>query len=374
MQQNMPNGPGICYERKDNKHFDFEPMLPTVGWSYESLNWLSFMESQPPFKTSDNKAKIRHALNGGEIEISIESRVYKVDGYAIINGVKYFLEFDGCVYHEHTCKASRESKFKKKCDLQRNKDLESLGQLIQIYECEWLRLKSEIIFKNTISQFFARKNIKEQEIMDAVRSGSFYGLIRVDIRSPDSVINHFMKANFPPIFAHVAIEEEMVGPKMREQLKNRGAKYPLSNQLTLVFNQDQYIMTTDLALFYMDKGMELSNLTLAIEYTRSKPLKKFIDTVTEKRKEATVTGDTNLQNTWKLVSNSCYGRLSLNLKKRRQYKYKTSTDAPIVDENPFITNITPVVGEFETNYVEVTRKKRRITDKVPGMYIKLTCS
>ena len=364
----MPNGAGYCYEKKDNGLFDFEPMVSTAGWSYESLNWLNFMESQSPFRTSEKQVRIRHALNGGEVEVTVNSRVYRVDGYADIDGKEYYLEFDGCRYHDHDCKTSQESNLKKKCDTQRNNDLRSRGQLIQIYECEWLQIKAKMNFINTISCFFARKDISEQDILSAVRSGEFYGIIRVDIKSPQAVIDHFMKVKFPPIFAHISIEEEMVGPEMRSQLKNRGCKYPLNDQLTLVFNRDQYVLTTDLAMFYMQKGMKLSNLTLAIEYTKSQPLKKFIDTVTSKRIEATMTGDTNLQNTWKLVSNSCYGRLSLNLKKRRKYKYTNLSAAPTIDDNPFITNITPVVGEFETDCVEVTRKNRRITDKVPGEY------
>ena len=177
-----------------------------------------------------------------------------------------------------------------------------------------------------------------------------------------------MKLRFPPIFTHVSISEDMMENNMKTQLKDRGVKFPIEKQLSLVFNQKQYLLTTDLAQFYASKGMQLTNLTIAIEYTRSTPLKKFIDTVTAKRKEATLTGDTNLQNTWKLVSNSCYGRLTLNLKKRRRFSYVATSQAPVPDENPFITNIHPVSGEFETPFVEITRKKQRLLDKVPGNF------
>ena len=366
MQQDMPNGAGICYQKNERGLFEFEPMVSGGTWSYECISWLSYMKTQSPFRTPKRQIRIRHALNGGEVEVRCENRRYKVDGYAEIDGIKHFLEFDGCRFHKHNCYTSLSSNVCNKDDAQRNADLKRLGCFIQTFECDWLKLKQTVEFTNSVSRFFARRNITEMEILNAVNNGSFFGIIRVDISSPQSVVDYFNQVNFPPIFTHVAVEEDMLAPRMLSILKTQGVKFPLKKQLTLAFNREQYVLTSELARFYVKKGMILSNLTLAVEYTRSKPLKTFVDTVTEKRKQATRTGDKNLQNTWKLVSNSCYGRLSLNLLKRRQYTYKPTKDAPVVDENPFITAVAPVTGEFNTAYVEVTRKKKTTTDKIPG--------
>ena len=361
MSRHMPNGAGICYQPNKNGLFQFQPMLSHCNWSYESIRWLAYMETCEPFYS---KVKIQHALNGGEKEIKINGRTYFVDGYAELNGIKYFLEFDGCRFHRHNCINSLRSNLPQKDDTQRNRDLNSVGVLLRTYECDWLKIKAKP--KINISQFFGRKNICANEIMGAVANESFYGIIRCDIKSPPHVIEHFSKLNHPPIFAHKSLEEDMVGSKMKEVLKERSAKFPLEKQLTLVFHHEQYVLNTDLAKFYMDKGMLLTNLTLAVEYTKSKPLANFVHTVTEQRKEATRRGDQNLQNTWKLIMNSCYGRSSLNLTKRRRYKYVIPKDAPTVDDNPFVTNVSPVNGEFETGFVEVTEKKRTTTDRVPG--------
>ena len=364
MSQNMPNGAGICYLKNERGLFDFQSMVSDTNWSYESIRWLAFMETQPPF---NSMVTIRHALNGGEHAVKIDGRLYYVDGYTEFEGRKYFFEYDGCRFHKHNCVTSLRSNIPQKDDKQRNKDLSSIGILLRTYECQWLKQKVPV--KIAISNFFARKNICANEIMEAVANDSFYGIIRCDIFSPPSVIEHFSKLNHPPIFAHIQIEENMVGNKMKEILAARKVKYPLDKQLTLVFHHKQYVLTTDLAKFYMEKGMELTNLTLAIEYTRSKPLANFVETVTNKRKEATILGDNNLQNTWKLVNNSSYGRMTLNLLKRRKYKYVKPANAPTLDDNPFITNVYPVQGEFETGYMEVTEKKRNTTDKVPGIII-----
>ena len=369
MSQNLPNGAGICYQQNCDGTFNFEPMISDPNWSYESIWWLSYMESQPPFNSEAGQIKIQHVLNGGEKEVQIDGRIYLVDGYAEISGIKYFLEFDGCLYHRHNCMTSLKSKISRKDDSQRNKDLNRVGVLFQTFECEWLQLKKSVSSINNVSNFFGKKNILAEDIMTAIMNDKFYGIIRVDIESPPSVIEHFMKLNHPPIFTHENIEKEMVGSHMQSLLEERKAKFPLERQLTLVFHRKQYVLNTDLAKFYIEKGMILSNLSLAIEYTRSKPMSKFVEKVTAKRKEATLLGDKHLQNTWKLIMNSSYGRLSLNLEKRRKYKYVKPTDAPVLDEKPFVTNVSPVYGEFDTNFVEVTEKKRRIIDRVPGIYI-----
>ena len=366
MSQNLPNGAGIYYEKNENL-FQFQPMITDSNWSYESIRWISYMQSKPPFTTEDRQTQIQHVLNGGEKQVKYQGRFYKVDGYAEVDGIKYFLEYDGCLYHRHDCINSLRANFVQKDDTLRNKDLNALGILLQIYECDWLKEKQKLNFEIPVSRFFGRKNIKADEIMDAVVNDQFYGILRVDIKSPPSVIEHFTKLNHPPIFTHKEIEKEMVGSAMQKLLEERGAKYPLSKQLTLVFNHDQYVLTTDLAKFYISKGMELSNLTMAIEYTKSRPMANFVETVTEKRKEATRSGDQNLQNTWKLVMNASYGRLSLNLEKRRKYKFVKPSDAPTTDDNPFVTNVTPVHGEFESGLVQVTQKKKKITDRIPGI-------
>ena len=366
MSQNMPNGPGFCYQKNEQEKFDFEPMVSDSNWSYESIRWLAYMESRPPF---NSMVTIRHALNGGEYEAKIDGRSYRVDGYAEFDGKKYFFEYDGCRFHRHTCVTSLRSNIPRRNDSQRNKDLSSLGVLLQTFECEWFKIKVPV--KVNISKFFGKKNICENQIMKAIANDEFYGIIRCDISSPPSVIEHFSQLNHPPIFAHMQIEECMIGSAMKNILSARNVKYPLDKQLTLVFHHKQYVLNTDLAKFYMEKGMNLTNLTLALEYTRCKPLAHFVETVTAKRKEATRIGDNNLQNTWKLVNNSSYGRMTLNLLKRRGYKYVKPSNAPTLDDNPFVTNVYPVQGEFETGYLEVTQKKRRTTDQVPGNIRKL---
>ena len=276
------------------------------------------------------------------------------------------MEFDGCQYHQCHCPTSMRSPFSKKDDRQRNEDLSSLGILIIKKECDWLEEKSAAS-KGTVSGFFREKNISEEEILKAVADGSFFGMLCLDISSPPEVVDYFMKLKHPPIYRHVVVDEDMISSKMLDAMKKSGIKFPLEKQLTLTFNATEHLITTDVARFYMEKGLQLSNLKLAVEYNRDKPLSKFVNMVTEKRKEATRLKDDHLQNTYKLVMNSSYGKLGLNKLHFRNYSYEKQNKNQIID-GPFILHTNPVVGEYETEFIEVASKKSKYKDSVPGQF------
>ena len=362
MRQNMPNGPGVLYVRNENNQFEWKSMLTSINWSLEAIKWLTYMNAQDKFKGY----QIEHALNRGERKITIGSKVYTVDGFVKIGNENFIFEFNGCRYHECDCEISRKSVLTKKDDRERFKDLASFGTLIVMKECVWTAFKKEKKPVLSTPNFFGRKNIKEIEIIEAIKNDTFYGLIQADIRSPPEVIDYFSKLNHPPIFNHIEVTESMLGEQIKKLLNEKKTKYPLPKQLTLTFNADQYLMTSDLAKFYLEKGLVISNLKLAIEYNKDQPLAEFVQLVTDKRKEATRKKDSNLQNTFKLCMNSCYGKTGLNLEKLRKFQYVPIEKQPVPDESPFICQVNPVNGEFQSKFVEVVKKKRKIVDSVPG--------
>ena len=365
MRKDLPTSAGVCHRRNADNSFTCQLMQTRTTWSYEAMGWLDYMQTDPRFKN----VMIQHALNIGEKVVYVGKRKYQVDGYALVDGQQYFLQFDGCAYHHCNCKISQKSSFTKSNDEQRNLDLESIGILIIMPSCRWNALKHTVSYKSTISTFFNKSSITEADIMQAVAAGQFYGLIQVDIESPPEVVDHFLKLNHPPIFKHITVDEDMINEDFRKRLNERKVSFPLDKQLALCFNANNYLLTTNLAQFYLSKGMILSNLKLAIEYPRTKPLEKFVNLVTSKRKEATRLRDNNLQQTFKLVMNSSYGRLGLNLENRKNYAYKKISSSPTVDcPSKKINRITPVNGEFEAKFLEVEKPKLKYTDSVPGKF------
>ena len=363
MRKNLPSSAGVCYRRKQDNTFECKLMQTRVGWSLEAVRWLDYMQTQSMFKGY----RIQHALNIGEKLVTVDNRSYKVDGYVQVDGQAYILQYDGCAYHNCSCAISKKSVFTKVDDRQRDHDLSNIGVLIKMKTCQWNSFQKPK-FKSSIATFFNNDEITENDILNSVASGEFYGLIQVDIASPPDVVNHFLKLNHPPIFQHIQVDQDMINENFKEILKTKKIKFPLEKQLTLGFNAKSYLMTTDLAMFYLSKGLKLSNLCIAIEYPRTRPLEKFVNLVTNKRKEATRLKDNNLQQTFKLVMNSSYGRLGLNLENRKTFTYKKISKRPAPDcKSKKINRVTMVHGEFEAVYNEIEKPKRKYTDSVPGM-------
>ena len=129
-------------------------------------------------------------------------------------------------------------------------------------ECKFDSLKIKMP-ANSVSCFFEKmvnkSTVEENEILEKVRAGKFYGFVACDIRSPEEVINRWKNFWGGPIFAHVTPTEDMLQPGIAAELKRRKVKIS-ENQLSLAFHHDAYIMTTELFLFYEKIGLKMSNL------------------------------------------------------------------------------------------------------------------
>ena len=315
----MPVGRGIEY-RLENGKLVWKPLHSGDRYSREALSWLNYMQSKF-LKEDGSRHVIRHAMNHGETVLfdessgdKLRSKMFKPDGYLKIEDEEYFFEYDGCHFHEcpHNCptylRAKHDSQFEPRSVTERNEFYESRGQLLTITSCEWNRIRSTVgPFKNYTSVFFNRKNVRENEIFEKIKSGDFFGLVLCDVRSPEAVKEKFSKFNFPPVFCHLPVEESMIHPDYLTILKDRKTQFPLDRVLTLTYEAKNLLLTTETAKFYMELGLELSNITKAYEYEEAYPLAHFVKEVTEQRKAATRSGNKALQDVFKLVMNSSYG-------------------------------------------------------------------
>ena len=315
----MPVGRGIEY-RKENGKFLWKPLHSGDRHSLEALEWLSYEQSKF-LKDDGSRHVIRHAMNHGESRFFddssgqlFKSKIYKPDGYLKIDDKEYFFEYDGCHFHvcPHNCtiyqKALKISQFNPRSVEERNAFYRSRGELITITSCKWYEKRRSVgPFKNYISSFFNRKQVTEREIFEKIKNGDFFGLVQCDVISPQSVIDKFSKFNFPPVFCHLPIDESMIHPSYLSILKARKTQFPLDRVLTLTYQAKNILLTTETAKFYLDQGLELSNITQAYEYEKAFPLAHFVKDITDQRKAATRSGNKALQDVFKLVMNSSYG-------------------------------------------------------------------
>ena len=95
----------------------------------------------------------------------------------------------------------------------------------------------------------------------------------------------------------------MIPPEYKRIMTEQGRKFDDCSVLSQTFNASQLLITTEMAVFYHELGVELSNLTMALEFEKDYPFSNFVNTVTEERKKATRAGNKPLQDIFKLVMN-----------------------------------------------------------------------
>ena len=317
--QDLPVGPGYFYEKKTSGKFQWSSMkTKDVNWSLIAIEWLNYRNSMTPFKTQQKMHHISHALNHGEKKINMGGVISYPDGYCELDGVKYYFYYHGCRFHYHKdCSVSESANIfneqREKDDKIRNWCTKN-GVYIEIFDCEWRILRKTVQFKNLSSCFFNHPTlIGEDEILKKVESGDFFGCLEIDIESPPETVEHFKKLNWPPIYTKIDVDETMVQPKLLKNIRN----YKTTKQLTQVFNAKNYLLTTDMYLFYKSKGMKFRNLTFAVEYQKAKPLKNFVDELVKCRIAADKANQPEMVSLFKLILNSSYGYLLLNKSKVR---------------------------------------------------------
>ena len=241
ISQELPTGMGLVYKKTETGFFDKKIMMgqqespKSRPFSEEAIIWLSWCQDQPQFRNH----KIEHALNGSERKIELEDLTFQPDGYCEINDEKHFFLFNGCFWHLHDCKTSLNS-VRVKEDLkkqERFKKIEMLcrkyGTLHLIAECDWLKIKKNIVIENPFSVFLRQRHITEQDLIRAILDDKLFGMVKCNIRSPDHVIKRYMLVNYPPITNRVTPEEDMIGEHILARMKNSKKKIP-QNQLTQV--------------------------------------------------------------------------------------------------------------------------------------------
>ncbi|GFO22438.1 hypothetical protein PoB_004894300 [Plakobranchus ocellatus] len=91
-----------------------------------------------------------------------------------------------------------------------------------MYECEWEEMKEgndEIVnfimehLPQSLSPFSDSSPQTKMSILRDIYDGYLYGLVRCDIKVPESLRSHFSK--MPPIFKNIDVFSEDIGPFMR---------------------------------------------------------------------------------------------------------------------------------------------------------------
>ena len=167
----------------------------------------------------------------------------------------------------------------------------------------------------------------ETDILDGVRSGAIFGLVQVDIRTPDWLKPQL--AEFPPIFKHATVGREDIGPFMKAYCEKHNVLKKPSKMLISSYYAERILLITPLLKFYLDLGLQVTKVHLLVEFPEHRPcFEKFATQVCDARRMGDKSTDSDiLANTFKLIGNSAYGRICMNKAKQTQTKYADATFA-----------------------------------------------
>ena len=298
---------------------------PRRGYSLAAINWI---ESE----SEKRGVKILHKLNScGEVEIG--SRKLKVDGFLAEQNSIW--QFHGCFYH--SCEAC----FKDKQDevhiyygishrenrertREKTNYLKSLGYTVyEKWECEWRKEKPTPTTSKT-------QPMSEAQILDGVRSGSIFGLVKVDIYTPDWLKPRL--AEFPPIFKNCEVGRENISPFMRAYCEKANVLKKPSRLLISSFRADRIMLITPLLKYYLDLGLQVTKVHFVVEFPDHKPcFQEFADRVCDARRQGDKDPDSDIiANTFKLTGNSAYGRICMNKAKQTDTTYANAARATVL--------------------------------------------
>ncbi|CAG5101507.1 Oidioi.mRNA.OKI2018_I69.YSR.g17157.t1.cds [Oikopleura dioica] len=354
--QKLPTTQGILWEKKSN---NFVKNIMTNGNSFVALQWLLFAEENDPNLTDKNGNRIRLQHQYFRGEHSEEGR--KVDGFAIVDGVKVFWEFLGCKFHKD-CPRCRPNETDEAWE-RKKAFLESRGKVIFIHECKWRTIARSVKWKSKYLPLIEKKTGTEEQILAGIKDGSLYGFIVADVRCPLPIFEKFKNLNFPPVIQRLQMTPEMLSPYMKSRVERE--KTTLRETVVQTFNGDGLLMLTETAKFYMDIGLEVGNITKFIQYRGEKMLSKFVSRITEGRIKAILDKENELGLVYKTVGNSSYGKLG----------QKVGQPTNVYGDTRFLTEqsrkktfkyFTPLeMEDGDCDYYEITRNSTKVTDNKP---------
>ena len=141
----------------------------------------------------------------------------------------------------------------------------------------------------------------QQDILDSVVTGDFYGFLKIDVSVPQKWNNivqnradfkerfenvtpwEFFK-DFPPLFMNVSLSFEQFSDHMKEYINcHKLLKHP-RQLLVSGMSAEKLLVNSELVKFYLNHGLEVSKIHSVYEFKPSPCFKSFQEQITEDRR------------------------------------------------------------------------------------------
>ena len=193
------------------------------------------------------------------------AHIFNIVNYTILRGC-YFHKCDIC--HKKFVGDEGKILYEKN---RRQFLIENLDEYIEGSECVYKKtMKNE---QPNLYFLWHSTKITQDDIINAIKNEKIFGLCKVDISCPKAAQKKYLDLNFPPIFRHVSVTENMLQPKMLAYAGENNVKFPLDKQLTLTFNAKEIILATPMLKYYLDNGLKIDKIYYVVEYLKQAPFK-----------------------------------------------------------------------------------------------------
>lgn len=368
--KDMPTGPFV--RRRLDK--DFKPEKRDKYMS--AYHWMNYLNTTRGFH-------IEHKFNRG-----CEKKVgrFPVDGYDPQTNTVF--QFHGCFYHQHDCWMTRNVKdeqwlkeYPKKFDQTRriSNYIRSAGyRLVEMWECEFRQqTRRDPKLKTFVDQQKSRipqRSLREAEILRNVRSGKLFGMVEVDIRVPEQWPSHFRHdtlspreyfSEMSPLFCTTEVPMDIMGSHMQEHVRQFGLSEKPRKLLVGGMRARQMLIATPLLKWYLDHGLEVTQIYQVVEYTPKACFKDFVQEVSDARRDGDRDPDKAIiADTKKLEGNSAFGSTIMDQEKFNTVKYVRGDDEVAMEFNVPQFKKLEVLSDQE-EYFEVTKAKDSIRLNLP---------
>ena len=349
-KENFPTGLGFEWDLDGT--FLKKKLLTKSKVSLESIEWLDYVQKTDSriVDRQGKRCKIISGWNSHEVKIG----KYTVDGYCEVDNKRLIFEYNGCFFHNCPfCKSDKKDEFERQTFFKNLKN----SEVIEIFGCQWNKLKSEIDFTPSISPLLFDHQVHRNRFMDYLTQNKLFGFAVVDIIATSDA-EKFLNLNWPPIFKKTIVKYSDLPEWMQ---KNAPEKSFPRETIVQSMNAKRILLHTSLIKFYLDHGFKLTKVYKMFEYEGRPCFKNVYDMVYRARVEATESNDVMKSTASKLVSNAMYGRFLLNPNKFTQTSLMTEKGYKRASKHVTFKK----ANRMSENIFEVTKSKTRVTEKYP---------
>ena len=208
--------------------------------------------------------------------------------------------FVGCFWHGHDCFLNKG----KTVNTKRNKSMGELFEetqinsqyikdegynLIEMWECEWQQQRQQ---NPALKQFLAthvyrpldrHKHLSQDQILQAVKCGQLFGVVECDIEVPEHLKPKF--SEMTPIFKNVEISRDDIGEYMKAFGEEHNIMPRPRRSLVGSFFGKKILLATPLLIWYLEHGLEVTNIYQVVEYSPVPCFEPFGEAVSNARRE-----------------------------------------------------------------------------------------